>query len=394
MFNLNRNVYVIALVMAMSFTVISMTVLITGLLGASLAPDPKMATLPAAMLIVGTAFATIPAALWMQRIGRKRGMATGILLALIGIGLAYYAAITGKFWFLIVGMLCIGFNAAFTQQGRFIILENSDNEQRQADGLTLALMANLIAAVVGPWLGTLGKDVIQSHSGFAGSFLLAGAALIVALLVLSTFRDIPSEINTSSNTGRSLLVIVRQPIFLMAMGSAAVGYGVMSLIMTATPISMHHVSGHSIGHTRLVIQSHIVAMFLPSLFSGYLVKRGLRQSLIIFGLVIYLGVLAIGLQGVGFIHYWWALVLLGLGWNLLFLTSTAMLPRAYENEERFKAQALNDFLIFTVQAIAAFGAGWLLFNVGWESILWIGAGLSGLWLIVFGLLSFTHKSNT
>lgn len=386
-FNLNKNVYVISAVMALSFTVVSMMVLITGLLGAAIAPDPKMATLPAAMLIVGTASATIPAALWMQKVGRKLGMATGIILALIGAGLAYHAAITSNFWLLVTGMVLFGFNAAFTQQGRFIILENSSGDKQQADGLTLGLLANLFAAVLGPWLGAFGRDMVDSPAGFAGSFALAAGVLIVGLGVLSQFKNLAVSQSAQSGSGRPLLSIARQPIFLIAMGSAAIGYGVMSLVMTATPISMHQMSGHSLDHTRFVIQSHIVAMFLPSLLSGYLVKRGLRTSLLVTGLALYLFVVAIGFRGIEVMHYWWALVLLGIGWNLLFLTSTALLPKAYREEERFKAQALNDFLIFSIQALAAFGAGWLLFNLGWNSVLWIALTITAIWIIVLGLLS-------
>jgi MFS family permease len=159
--------------------------------------------------------------------------------------------------------------------------------------------------------------------------------------------------------------------------------------MTATPISMHEMSGHSIEQTTFVIQSHIVAMFLPSLLSGYLVKKGMRLSLIIAGLVIYLGVAIIGISGVSVPHYWFALVALGLGWNLLFVTSTALLPGAYNDQEKFHAQALNDFLIFTTQAIAAFGAGWLVFSIGWISVLWIAAIASALWLLAIIFLRRT-----
>lgn len=369
-------------------------VLITGLLGAAIAPDPKMATLPAAMLIVGTASATIPAALWMQKVGRKLGIATGIALAIVGMSLACYAALTSNFWLLVGAMMLVGFNAAFTQQGRFIILENSDSEEQQADGLTLGLLANLFAAIVGPWLGAEGRDLIESPAGFAGSFLLAIVVLGLGLLVLTLFTNRNLQISNTDHSKRPLLEIFKQPIFLIAMGSAAIGYGVMSLVMTATPISMHQMSGHSIDHTRFVIQSHIVAMFLPSLLSGFLLKRGLRMRLIFSGLAIYILVVIIGFGGIDLLHYWWALVLLGLGWNLLFLTSTALLPQAYNEADRFKAQALNDFLVFSVQALSAFGAGWLLFNLGWNAVLWISLVLSLAWLIAVFILSSLRQAKS
>lgn len=386
LFNLPKNIYVISGVMALSFTIVSMMVLVTGLLGAAIAPDPKLATLPVAMLVVGTAIATIPAAFWMQKVGRKRGMATGICFAIIGCSLSLYAALIQSFYLLIAGMVCIGFNAAFTQQGRFIILENAQGEKQQADGLTLGLLANLFAAILGPWLGAYGRDLIASPVGFAGSFLLAITILSAGAVVLLLYKDVAPVRATTEIAGRPIRKIVAQPVFLLAMGSAAVGYCVMALVMTATPISMHQISGHSIDSTRFVIQSHIVAMFLPSLLSGYLVKKGLRTSLLLSGLGLYLLVVSIGFLGIEVLHYWWALVLLGLGWNLLFLTSTAMLPLSYTEPERFKTQALNDFVIFSAQAAASFAAGWLLFNLGWDSVLSIALGVSIIWIIAILVL--------
>ena len=163
----------------------------------------------------------------------------------------------------------------------------------------------------------------------------------------------------------------------------------MSLVMTATPISMHEISGHSLDNTKLVIQTHIIAMFLPSMLTGKLLKLGYRSSLLFAGLALYIVVSIIGFGGVDVIHYWWALLLLGLGWNLLFVTSTAILPSTYTNEERFKAQAANDFLIFSVQAIAAFAAGWLLFNWGWASILKIAVLITCAWIVI--LLSIKSR---
>lgn len=389
MLNLPKNIYVMSLVMSLSFTTTAMMVLVAGLLGASIAPDPSLATLPIAMTIVATAIATIPAAMIMQAVGRKKGMAIGILIALTGSGLAYYAAISSQFWLFVAGAMCFGFNAAFVQQGRFIILENAIGEKQQADGLTLALMANLFAAVLGPQLGAYGRDLVASPAGFAGSFILAAGVLITSMFALTFYRSLSKPIVDPQISKRSLRSLLRQPTFILAAGSAAVGYGVMALVMTATPISMHEISGHSLDNTKLVIQTHIIAMFLPSMLTGKLLKLGYRSSLLFAGLALYIVVSIIGFGGVEVIHYWWALLLLGLGWNLLFVTSTAILPSAYTNEERFKAQAANDFLIFSVQAIAAFAAGWILFNWGWASILKIAVLITLAWGVI--LLSMRCK---
>ena len=379
MFTLPKNIYIISLVMSLSFTITSMMMLIAGLLGASIAPYRELATLPVAMMVVGTAVASIPAAMIMQRLGRKAGMAVGNLIALSGTGLGYYGAVSANFWLFVAGAFCIGLNAEFIQQGRFIILENADNTTQEADGLTLALMANLFAAIIGPFLGGFGKDLVSSPAGYAGSFILAAAILVLALIVLSLFKNQPCEAQQTTASSRPLLSIAKQPLYIMAAGSAAIGYGVMSLVMTATPVSMVELSSHSIDHTTLVIQSHIVAMFLPSLLTGFLIKKGLRSSLLFTALLLYVVVSLIAFSGAQVLHYWWALLLLGVGWNFLFVTSTSMLPDTYSPSEKFKAQALNDFLVFTSQAIAAFSAGWLLFNWGWLNLLRVSLTVTIIW---------------
>ena len=391
MFKLPKNIYVISLVMALSFAIISMMVFLAGILGAQIAPSPELATLPMAMMIAATGLATIPAALIMQRFGRKAGMAIGLVVSLSGCVIAFYAAQTANFVLLMVGASCMGLNAAFTHQARFIILENAQGEAQAADGLTLGLMANLVAAIIGPQLGAYGKELIDGDAAFSGSFVFAGGLIIAALLVLTLYKDVAIAEQQNAVAKRSLKQILMQPLFILAAGSPAIGYGVMSFIMTATPISMHEIDGHSLGHTKLVIQTHIIAMFLPSLISGALLKRGLRKSLIFTGMSLYVVVALIGFNGMAVLHYWWALAILGLGWNLLFMTSTALLPQAYTPEEKFKTQAANDFLIFAFQGVAAFAAGWVLFSFAWSGVIWTGLGVTLVWVLVATALSLKIK---
>ncbi len=375
--------------MSLNFAATSMMVLVAGLLGSKITPDPKLATLPLAMMVVGTAAASIPAALIMQKVGRKKGLAIGGLTAISGLLLAYLAAANQQFSVFIVASIMIGFNAAFIQQGRFIIMENANSSTQTADGLTLGLLANLLAAILGPALGSYGRDLMPSIGIYSGSFLLAAGALTLALLILLTqYRDLPIRPADHSQPKRNLWPIIKQPLFILAAGSAAIGYGVMAFVMTATPISMHEVNEHSLSHTTLVIQSHIIAMFLPSLLSGYLLKRGFSTSLIITGFGLYLLVCGIAMFDQSVLHYWWALVLLGLGWNFIFITSTSILPKSYNEEEKFKVQAANDFSVFTFQAIAAFAAGWVLFNLNWIGVIWIALVATCSWLACVGLLKF------
>lgn len=366
--------------MACGFAISSMMVLLSGVIGAKIAPNPQYATLPMGAMVIGGAVAAIPAALLMQRIGRKGGLSVGIVISLAGVSLAFYASLHANFWLFLVASFLIGLNSAFIQQARFVIIENAINDKQVADGLSLALMANLFAAYIGPEIGSLGEGLIGNS--FSGSFALSAGMLALGLMILMLYKNIDSNIDINkTNSTRPLSAILKHPIFILAAGSGAIGYGVMALVMTATPISMHEIDGHSIDQTKTVIQTHIMAMFLPSLLTGALLKRGFKIRLIMTGLVIYLIVTSIAFSGVSVMHYWWALLLLGLGWNFMFMTSTALLPQSYTDEQKFKAQAANDFIIFGVQTIAAFGAGWLLFNFQWHGVIWVALGITVIWAL-------------
>ncbi|MCG8314874.1 MAG: MFS transporter [Pseudomonadales bacterium] len=391
MFNLPKNIYIMSLVSSLCLATSSLMVLISGLLGRSLAPDASLATLPMASFIISTALATVPAAMIMRKLGRKKGFLVGISIAIGGALCALLATLQANFWLLIAATLCFGFNMAFTQQGRFIIIENADNPKQQADGLILALLASLLGGFIGPQFGSLGKDLIASPHGYAGSFLLLAMLLTVAFLIMCTYKEKAFAEATRLSTERSLFDIVKQPAFIIAAGTAATGYAVMSLVMTATPLSMVEMNGLSLQHATFVIQSHIVAMFLPSIVTGKLLKMGLHFSLIIAGLMCYLVVIIVAFSGHQVMHFWWALVLLGLGWNLLFMASTAMLPETYHANERFKAQAFNEFSVFTAQAIAAFSAGWILFNYRWNGVLHTALGISVFWIIALIVLSWLER---
>ena len=392
MLNLPKNIYIIALVMSLSFAAISMMVLIAGLLGSSLSDNPKLATLPLAMMTVGTAISTIPAAMIMQKFGRKKGIYIGLGIAIFGLILGFFSATQKQFWLFIIASIFIGSNAAFIQQGRFIIMENATNARQVADSLTLGLLANLLAAILGPAIGSYGRDALSHNAAYAGSFLLAIGTLAMASFFLTFYRDLPITNTPNKPSNRPIIPIITQPMFIFIAGSAAIGYAVMAFVMTATPISMHEMNGHELGHTRFVIQSHIVAMFLPSLLSGYLLKRGFNKSLIVIGLCLYIIVCAISYADQSIMHYWWALVFLGIGWNFIFMASTTMLPNTYSEDERFKAQAANDFSVFSFQSIAALAAGWVLFNLEWQGVIWIALFTSTAWLICMSLLNKAKTS--
>ncbi len=366
-------------------------VFVGGLLGKELAPSPKWATLPLTAIILGTALSTIPAAMLMKRIGRKRGSYVGFGFALLGTFLAMQASLLGSFELFIASALVLGVNLAFSQQFRFAALESLDSPKDFPLALSVLMLGGIVSAFLGPELGLAGKDLIPSPHGYAGSFLLLGGVIVLSMILFAWFVEPEAREEVGNQPARPMRVIVANPIFVVAIGAGAVGFGVMSLVMTATPLNMHELCGFDLVSTKRVIQGHIASMFLPSLFGGFLIKRFGIGRILLAGACLYLVMMAIGLAGQELIHFWGTLILLGIGWNFLFVGGTALLPIAYRATERFKAQAINDFVVFGVQATASLGAGWLLFGFGWTVLIWtclpgiIFAAAGAAWLVKRGI---------
>ena len=391
MFNLPRNIYIVALFMAFCISGSSLMLITGALLSAQLAPDPALTTLPFALATIGCAVSAIPAALIMRRWGRRAGMMLSVVVSILASLTAAWAAINVSFFWLLVAAAGIGFNQAFALAGRFAIMESALSAEQGASGLSLALLAVMLSAIIGPQLAVWGKDLVPAPHGYAGSFLLYVALQLVTLTMLCWFKNPPRDESPSDGSGRSLGLIMRQPIFLIAMSFAALAYSLRSLIVTAAPIEMHELQQYSLESTKWAIQSHIMAMFLPSLVTGWLLTRVLKQYLLLVGLSIYFVACLIALAGTGLPYYWVTLVFLGLGWNLLFLTGTAILPHAYRPEERFKTQACTDFLVVGSEAVASFAAGWLLFSLGWSGMVSIALGITTFALLML-MLSWRHLS--
>lgn len=370
-FKFPRNIWVLFVSQPLVLCVSPVITFIGGLLASKIAPDPTLATLPLTFMIIGVALGTFSVAYFSIRLGRKKATSLGFIVGILATLLAMQAAITASFYLLIIAAFFLGVSLAFVQQLRFAALESVSID----DGpkvLSALMLSGILAAFIGPEIALMGKDWLASPHGYAGSFLGLSGLLIIALIIFQLFTN--PHIATQeelSQPARPLSDIAKQPIFIIAMLSAAIGYGLMSFLMTATPISMHDMMGHSLEDTKWVLQSHVTAMFLPSLVTGYLIKRFGETTIMLVGTLMFALVAVIALQGQQVMHYWWALVLLGIGWNFLFITGTVLLPRSYHAHERFKVQALNDFSIFTIQAIASLGAGWLLFSSSWHTLVYI-----------------------
>jgi predicted MFS family arabinose efflux permease len=360
----SRNVPILSLSQALALSGPPMVALLGGLLGTLLAPTPALATLPVAMQVVGLALATIPAALWMRRVGRRRGFQSGAAAGFLAALLAALALYQSNFWLFCSATLLIGASSAFVQQYRFAAAESVPAE-KAGRAVSWVLLGGIAAGYLGPQIANQARDWLP-WGAFTGSFVALAIIYLLVLVLLSGFRDVrPSEQETQG-AERPLGEIARQPLFLLAMLCGAVGYGVMSFIMTATPLHMHTHSGFSLPDTTFVIQSHIIAMYLPSFFSGLLIERLGVLRVMYAGLAALLICVLLAVFSQELVEYWAALVLLGVGWNFLFVGATVLLTRTYLPTERFKAQALNDFVIFGTQALTSLSSGTVLFMASWD----------------------------
>jgi MFS family permease len=363
----------------------SLLVLLAGIIGTGFAPSPDLATLPIALAVVGLAASTLPTGRLLHQFGRRPvflaygGIAIGSAL------LAMHSLQAGWFGLFCVAGFLMGWAGAAGHQYRFAALEAVPAELAPK-ATSLLLLGGILSAFIGPEIAVRGRNLLGTE--YAGSFLLLTLSYAAGIVLIAFHRDHAPRTTAEHGPGRRpLQEILRSPVVVIAVGAAALGYGVMSLLMTATPISMHSHAGHSLDATKLVIQSHIAAMYLPSLlFAALFARLGLRGMLAA-GLGVYLLCLGIAVMDTAFLNYWLALVLLGIGWNFLFLSGTNLLPYGYRPEDRFRVQAANDFLVFSVQALASLGSGWLLFHWQWHGILFACVPL----LLGFAWLLFAQR---
>ena len=343
-------------------------VLLGGLIGAQIAPSANLMTLPLAFMIIGTAATTAPASMLMARVGRKIGFLFGSGLAVFASLLAALGVYQQSFAVFCLAAFLIGSYLAFLQQYRFAVAE-SVAPDAVPKSLSILMLAGIVAALLGPEVGRRFSSV-DGLPDFVGSFL--GLAVMMAMsffILLLFFRDTEIQADTLAGDERPLGLVLRQPTVILAIASAVVGYTIMSLIMTATPVSMHELDQHSLDATTWVVQSHILAMYIPSFFSGFLIARFGVLRIIQCGFLLMLICVVVGWGRPELMHYFGSMVLLGVGWNFLFLGGTTLLTQSYRMSERFKVQATNDFMIFGLQAVGSLGAGMLLATLGWNGVL-------------------------
>ncbi len=381
--NANLTRLVICQLVMVSGTVLIIT--LGGIVGGALAGDPRLATLPMSLMVVGTALGTVPAALTMRRIGRRAGFLLGLTVACCGMLLSIGALAAESFALFCAGTALIGTSLAASQQYRFAAAESVAAE-RVSQAVSIVLVGSIGGAVIGPELAKLAG---QSIDTFRTPMWVALGLYVVGMLALIGYRDRQGASETHAGPGGGVRGLLRQRLILAAVLGGVVGQGVMTLIMTATPISMHVLDGFSLPDTADVIRNHVLAMYLPSLVSGWLITRVGLGRVMFLGVAVMLATIGIGLLGHAYMHYALSMIALGVAWNFLFVGGTTLLVRAQEQGQGFTAQAFNDFCVFGGSAVASLAAGALLHSIGWEALLLTGVPI----VLVLLVLLFSVRTD-
>ncbi|MGH8080685.1 MAG: MFS transporter [Lysobacter sp.] len=359
-----RNVFLLAGTQALFQTASVMVMTLSGLVGLRLASDKSMATLPIAMMMVAAAATMIPASMLMQRFGRKAGFMLGTALGCVAGITATSAIWLHSFWLFVFANMLVGGYQGFAQYYRFAAADVASDDFRSR-AISWVIAGGVVAALAGPNIARVTQGI--GPVPFVASYLALSALSALALLVVTRIAIPPVVIAQADGPARPLLEIMRQPVFITALIASSVGYAVMIMVMTATPLAMQ-MCGQSLGASATVIQWHVLGMFLPSFFTGNLIRRYGVLTIMAAGIALLGGHVAIALTGIEFLNFLSGLVLLGVGWNFLFIGGTALLTEAYQPAERAKTQATHDFLMFGAVSLASFSAGGLLNAWGWQSV--------------------------
>lgn len=362
---------------------IVMSMAIAGIIGAQLASDPGLATLPIAAMVVGVAVASLPAALLMRRIGRRAGFLFGAVIGVVASLLCAWALHERSFVLFVLGHFLLGSYQGFANYYRFAAVEASDSAHA-GRAISLVVAGGIVAAFLGPQLGLWGRDWFAGEL-FLGAYLAQTVLSVVALALLSGL-SLPAVGGAQGGVARPLGEIVRQPALQMSIFGASVGYSAMIMAMTATPLAMLGcgLPGSSV---TPVIQWHVVGMFAPSFFTGDLVKRFGAPRIMQFGFVLLLAHVAVAVSGLEFLHFLSSLILLGLGWNFAFIGGTALLTQSYRPAEQLRVQMVNEFIVFGLVATASLSAGWLYARFGWVLL-----NLSMVPLLLIALLAASRMA--
>ena len=361
---LNKNLVILSLSQIFSFAAAPITVFLSGIIGSQISPIISLSTLPMSISVVGIAIGAVIATKIMSLIGRKAGFISASFgNSLVSI-LAAYSIMDQNFILFCIANFFLGVGMAFTHQYRFAAAESVDNENIPK-AISIILLGGIISAFLGPGVANYSRDIISDQL-YVGSYLSLSILTFVPVLFFLFYENKAKIKKDIKYSGRSYLELISQPRFLQAMIASAFGYAIMTFLMTATPLSMHVMEKMSLDKTSMVIQFHVASMFLPSLLTGNLIKKFGHSLVMYAGVFLYGVTIFISLFDQTFFNYMLALIFLGLGWNFLFISGTSLLVLCYKEEEKYKAQGLNDFLVYSVHAIGSLSAGILIVLTNWK----------------------------
>ncbi|MDN3616708.1 MFS transporter [Vibrio gallaecicus] len=362
---MNRNVWLLSLCQALLMTGNILLISVIGLIGKQIAPSTSMITLPVALQFLGLMAATIPASLISGKLGRKRGFSIGNMVGITGASLATYALYQQQFYLFCFATFLLGIGIGFGTLYRFAAIEVCDENARHR-AISISMAGGVLAAVLGPNLAIMSQEWSQDGL-YIGAFASLILLNIFALIILQTIQFPETSYHSSREKSDSIGEIVKAPNFIVAVFAAMVSYAVMNILMTATPLAMIG-CGFNFTKAAGVIEWHVLGMFVPAFFTGRLIEKFGARHVILVGGLLFVACIAINIHGQSIWHFRVSLVLLGVGWNFMFIAATGMFSQAYKEKNKAKAQAFNEFVVFSCVTVTALLSGWLESTVGWQNL--------------------------
>ena len=383
---LNRNLFILSIGQIFSFISPVVSVLLSGIIGAGMTNINYLATLPTALMIVGTAVGSLFASKIMKMKGRKFGFSLATLINSFFSLFCAYAVLINSFGLFCMGNLAIGLSVSFAQQYRFAATESVETSNIPK-AISLILLLGIVASLLGANIVSVTKDFYLTT--YVGSYIAMSLLTIIPFFFFLFYQNEDKIDQKKIKSQKTIFELLSNKNIQLSILSAGVGYTTMSTLMTATPISMNMMHGFSLFSTGIVLQLHVIGMFLPSLFTGDLIKYFGHKKIIYAGVLIMFSTITTHFIFESYYGYMIGLILLGIGWNFLFVSGTSLLVVSYNKEDKFLAQGLNDFVVFSSQSIGALSAGILLFSTSWKTLNLICLPL----LILLLLFSILNKKN-
>ncbi|MGF1754974.1 MFS transporter [Vibrio makurazakiensis] len=387
---MNRNVWLLSLCQALLMTGNILLISVIGLIGQQIAPSPSMITLPVALQFLGLMAATIPASLISGKLGRKRGFSIGNIVGITGASLATFALYQQQFYLFCFATFLLGIGIGFGTLYRFAAIEVC-NEDARHRAISISMAGGVLAAVLGPNLAIMSQQWSQDGL-YIGAFASLIVLNIIALVILQTIQFPKPQSAQSSVASDSLKEIIKRPNFAVAVFAAMVSYAVMNILMTATPLAMIG-CGFDFTKAAGVIEWHVLGMFVPAFFTGRLIEKFGARLMILIGGLLFVACIVVNIHGQSIWHFRVALVLLGVGWNFMFISATGLFSQSYQSKNKAKAQAFNEFMVFGCVTVTALLSGWLESTVGWKNlnIYVLPFVLAVIVLFVFGAKQNKHQ---